>query len=124
MVSGCAKISAPTGGPKDKEIPVVLKSVPENGATDFNNNEIVITFDEYVVLDKISEKFMVSPPMKRRPDVFIRGKSIHIEYEDLLRDSTTYTFYFQDAIRDLNEGNPINQYQFVFSTGPSSTPCQ
>ena len=118
MVSGCAKISAPTGGPKDKEIPVVLKSVPENGATDFNNNEIVITFDEYVVLDKISEKFMVSPPMKRRPDVFIRGKSIHIEYEDLLRDSTTYTFYFQDAIRDLNEGNTINNYQFVFSTGP------
>ena len=118
MVSGCAKISVPAGGPKDKEIPVVLKSVPENGATDFNNNEIVITFDEYVVLDKISEKFMVSPPMKIRPDVFIRGKSIHIEYEDLLRDSTTYTFYFQDAIRDLNEGNTINNYQFVFSTGP------
>jgi hypothetical protein len=71
-----------------------------------------------VVLDKISEKFMVSPPMKKKPDVFTRGKSVHIKYEDQLRDSTTYTFYFQDAIRDLNEGNAINNYQFVFSTGP------
>ncbi len=118
LIFGCAKTSVPTGGPKDKEIPVILKSVPVNGATKFNGKEIVIAFDEYVVLDKISEKFMVSPPMKKRPDVFTRGKSVHIKYEDQLRDSTTYTFYFQDAIRDLNEGNAINNYQFVFSTGP------
>jgi hypothetical protein len=118
LIFGCAKTSVPTGGPKDKEMPVVLKSVPVNGATKFNGKEIVIAFDEYVVLDKISEKFMVSPPMKKRPDVFTRGKSVHIKYEDQLRDSTTYTFYFQDAIRDLNEGNAINNYQFVFSTGP------
>jgi hypothetical protein len=118
LIYGCAKMSVPTGGPKDKEIPVVLKSVPVNGITNFNNKEIVITFNEYVVLDKISEKFMVSPPMKKRPDVFTRGKSVHIKYEDQLRDSTTYTFYFQDAIRDLNESNAINNYQFVFSTGP------
>ncbi len=111
-------MNTPSGGPKDKEPPVVLKSVPVNGATSFKNKEIIITFNEYVVLDKISEKFMVSPPMIKRPDVFIRGKNLHIEYEDQLRDSTTYTFYFQDAIRDLNEGNAINNYQFVFSTAP------
>jgi hypothetical protein len=118
MAFGCAKMGMPSGGPKDKEIPVILKSVPVNGATGFRNKEIVVTFNEYVVLDKISEKFMVSPPMKKRPLIYVRGKSIHIEYEDELKDSTTYTFYFQDAIRDLNEGNAINNYQFVFSTGP------
>jgi len=118
IVSGCAKINAPTGGPKDKEIPVILKSVPESGTVNFNKKEIVIYFDEFVVLDQISEKFMVSPPMKKRPDVFTRGKSIHIKFEEELRENATYTFYFQDAIRDLNEGNKINNYQFVFSTGP------
>jgi hypothetical protein len=111
-------MNTPSGGPKDKEPPVILKSVPANGATSFTGKEVVITFDEYVILDKISEKFMVSPPMKKRPDVFVRGKNVHIRYEDQLRDSTTYTFYFQDAIRDLNEGNAINNYQFVFSTAP------
>jgi hypothetical protein len=118
LIFGCAKMNTPSGGPKDKEIPVILRSVPANGATSFNGKEIVITFNEYVVLDKISEKFMVSPPMKKRPDVFVRGKNINIRYDDQLRDSTTYTFYFQDAIRDLNEGNAINNYQFVFSTAP------
>lgn len=118
LAFGCAKIGMPSGGPKDKEIPVILKSVPLNGATNYSGKEIAITFNEYVVLDKISEKFMVSPPMKKRPEINVRGKSIHIKYEDKLRDSTTYTFYFQDAIRDLNEGNAINNYQFVFSTGP------
>ena len=118
LIFGCARTSVPTGGPKDKEIPVILKSVPENGAKNFRGNEIIVSFDEYVVLDQITEKFMVSPPMKKRPDIFTKGKSIRIGFENELRDSTTYTFYFQDAIRDLNEGNAINNYQFVFSTGP------
>lgn len=117
MAFGCAKMNTPSGGPKDKDIPVILKSVPENGALNFTGREIVVTFNEFVVLDKISEKFMVSPPMKKRPEIFVRGKGVHIEYDDELKDSTTYTFYFQDAIRDLNEGNAINNYQFVFSTG-------
>jgi len=117
LAFGCAKMNTPSGGPKDKDIPVILKSVPENGAVNFTGKEIVVTFNEYVVLDKISEKFMVSPPMKKRPEILVRGKGIRIEYEDELKDSTTYTFYFQDAIRDLNEGNAINNYQFVFSTG-------
>lgn len=118
LAAGCAKISSPSGGPRDTEPPVVLKSVPENGARNFRGSRIVISFDEYVVLDKINEKFMVSPPMKRMPEIRIRGKDIVIRYEEELRDSTTYTFYFQDAVRDLNEGNPINNFQFVFSTGP------
>lgn len=117
-VFGCAKISSPSGGPKDREAPVIVKSIPENGSVNIREKEISITFNEYVVLDQINEKFMVSPPMNVKPRVFTRGKSVRIVFEEELRDSTTYTFYFQDAIRDLNEGNPINNYQFVFSTGP------
>jgi hypothetical protein len=117
LIAACAKVSSPTGGPRDKEPPHVVKSIPVNGAINFREKKIAITFNEYVVLDKITDKFMVSPPMNKKPRIFLRGKSVIIEYEDKLRDSTTYTFYFQDAIRDLNEGNPIENYQFVFSTG-------
>ena len=118
LISGCAKISSPAGGPRDREIPVIVKYEPPNGSTGFRGKEIIVTFDEYIVLDRISEKFMVSPPMQKRPDIVVRGKSLRISYEDELRDSTTYTFYLQDAIRDLNENNAINNFQFVFSTGP------
>lgn len=115
---GCAKISSPSGGPRDRQPPVVVGCTPPDGSINFSAKEIAITFDEYVVLDKISEKFMVSPPMQKRPDILIRGKDIRIRFSEKLRDSTTYTFYFQDAIRDLNENNPIDNFQFVLSTGP------
>lgn len=116
FLSGCAKISSPTGGPRDLIPPVPLTSVPENGARNFTGKKIVIPFDEFVILDNISEKFMVSPPMKNKPEVLIRGKNVNVVFQDDLRDSTTYTLNFQDAIRDLNENNVLDNYQFVFST--------
>jgi len=118
MINACAKISSPTGGPRDRTPPVVLKSVPENATTNFKGNSLVTTFDEYVVLDNINEKFMVSPPMAKKPRIFMKGKNVIVEFEEELKDSTTYTFYFQDAIKDLNEGNIFENFQFVFSTGP------
>jgi len=114
----CAKISQPSGGPRDKQPPVVLKSTPQNMARNFIGKNITVTFDEYVVLENINEIFMVSPPMKKKPKVFTRGKSVVVEFDDKLKDSTTYTFYFQNAIKDLNEGNILKDFQFVFSTGP------
>lgn len=118
LIAGCAKVSSPAGGPKDTTPPVVVKCEPVNGEKNFKGTRIAITFNEFVVLDKITEKFMVSPPMAKKPRVFLKGKSVIIDFDEKLRDSTTYTFYFQDAIRDLNEGNIIDNYQFVFSTGP------
>lgn len=117
VLSYCAKQASPTGGPKDETPPEIVKSVPASGITNFKGKEIEITFNEYVQLDKLNEKFMISPPVKERPDIYLRGKSLFIKFKEVLKDSTTYTLYFQDAVRDLNEGNPINNFQFVFATG-------
>ena len=116
--AACAKISAPSGGPKDTDPPVILKSQPENGTVMFTEKSFTVTFDEYVVLDKITDKFMVSPPLETKPEVKLKGKDLVVSWDEELADSTTYTFYFQDAIRDNNENNPIPNYQYVFSTGP------
>lgn len=113
----CARISNPTGGPKDTTPPVVLKCVPENKARNFRGKSISISFDEYVILDNINDKFIISPPMKRKPKVQIRGKNVVVDFMEPLKDSTTYTLNFQDAIRDLNANNIFDNYQFVFSTG-------
>ncbi|HHU33618.1 MAG TPA: hypothetical protein GXZ49_00135, partial [Bacteroidetes bacterium] len=117
FIGSCAKVGTPSGGPRDVDPPVVLKSVPDNGTTNFKGNKFIVTFDEYVTINGVNDKLMVSPPLGKRPTVSMKGKSITVEFEDILRDSTTYTFYFQDAIKDLNEGNPLENYQFVFSTG-------
>jgi len=118
FISSCAKISSPTGGKRDRIPPAVVKSIPENGTKNFREKSIEITFDEYLVLDKISEKFMVSPPLTKKPKVFLKGKSVITEFDEELADSTTYTLYFQDAIKDLNEGNILENFRFVLSTGP------
>lgn len=117
IFTGCAKISSPAGGPRDKTPPEVVESEPVNGARNFKGKKLVITFNEFIVLEKINDKFMVSPPMSKKPDVYIRGKNLVVEFEDNLKDSTTYTFNFQDAVRDLNEGNIYDNFSFVFSTG-------
>jgi len=118
FILSCAKISSPSGGPKDLETPKILKSQPENSTVMFPGKSFTVTFDEFVVLDKITEKFMVSPPLETKPEIRLKGKSLLVSWEETLADSTTYTFYFQDAIRDNNESNAIPNFQYVFSTGP------
>jgi len=116
-VAACAKPGSPSGGPRDTTPPEVLKTLPANRTTGFTGKSLTITFDEFVVLDKINDKFMISPPVTKRPEIVLKGKNLVITIDETLRDSTTYTLYFQDAIRDLNESNVLENYQFVFSTG-------
>jgi uncharacterized protein (DUF2141 family) len=117
IVGSCAKQAMPTGGLKDTKPPKLVKSIPPKATVNYKGKNVIVTFDEYFVLDKINEKFMVSPPMKLKPAISVRGKNLIVEFKEPLKDSTTYTLYFQDAVKDLNEGNPLNNFQFVFSTG-------
>ena len=67
LIYGCAKVSSPTGGPRDLMPPRMVKMVPADGTVLFTGREFTITFDEYFVLEKVDEKFMVSPPWTRNP---------------------------------------------------------
>jgi uncharacterized protein (DUF2141 family) len=117
FIAGCAKQATPTGGPKDVTPPVMVKSVPPVGTTNFKGKTINITFDEYFNLDKVNEKFIISPPLKKKPKIVMKDKTLIINFTGDLKDSTTYTLNFPDVIRDLNENNPIPNFQYVFSTG-------
>ncbi len=113
----CAVIVSPVGGPMDTIPPVMVKSVPLPNSTEFKKGRISLTFDEYIKLDKIQEKLVLSPPQERLPDIRIKGKTLDVRFFEPLTDSTTYTLYFSDAIRDINEGNAISSFEFAFSTG-------
>jgi uncharacterized protein (DUF2141 family) len=108
---------SPTGGPKDTIAPVLVRSVPPLYSTNYNKQRVTLTFDEFIQLKEISQKLILSPPQKQLPEFRIRGKSIELSFSEPLRDSTTYTLYFSDAILDLNEGNPLINFEFAFSTG-------
>lgn len=114
----CAKIVAPTGGPKDTIPPVLLRSVPHPNATNFNGKRITFFFDEFVQLKDVNQKFILSPPQEKIPEIRQKGKSIDIIFAEDLLLNTTYTLYFSDAIVDNNEGNKLQNFEFAFSTGP------
>jgi hypothetical protein len=69
------------------------------------------------VLDNVNQQLIVSPPMEEKPEVKLRKKTLIIEFEDTLKINTTYTFNFGDAIKDLHEGNKLQNFEYVFSTG-------
>jgi len=118
LVYACAnKSQGPTGGPKDKTPPRVLKSFPKNGAVNYNKKQIEIDFDEMVSVEKATENVMISPPQVKQPDVKSFGKKITVNFNENLIENTTYSVNFGNAIVDLNEKNPIKNYSFSFSTG-------
>ncbi|MFM7822195.1 MAG: Ig-like domain-containing protein, partial [Bacteroidota bacterium] len=117
FLSACANKVAPTGGAKDVDPPKVRLTSPEQGALSFNGKEISIAFDEFVQLKDAARQVVVSPPVFPKPTITAVGKTVKVEFEKL-EDSTTYVIGFGNAITDVNEGNALSGYRFVFSTGP------
>ena len=118
-VISCAKRGSISGGLKDTIAPVLKASFPKNLSVNFKSKEINLTFDEYVKLKNVAKQLIVSPPMKYNPEVspMTPSKMITIKIKDTLQENTTYSFNFGQSIEDNNEGNPYNQFQYVFSTG-------
>ena len=116
----CAKRGSITGGLKDTLAPVLKYSSPKNMTTNFEGNEIILGFDEYVKLKNLNKQLIISPPMKHEPLILPTNASkvITIKIKDTLQPNTTYSFNFGQSIADNNEGNAINQFKYIFSTGP------
>ena len=118
FVVRCASILTPTGGPKDTLPPVITAMTPDNFTTRMKDgSKIYIEFDEFVQLKDQQKEFFTSPAMKKKPVLSIRGRGVVVQLRDTLRPNTTYALNFGSAIRDNNEGNPLNAMRYVFSTG-------
>lgn len=119
LLLSCAKRGFITGGLKDTIAPVLKMSFPKNFSTNFNAHEIKLTFDEYIKLKDLRKQLIISPPMKNEPLILPTNvsKYLSIKINDTLQPNTTYSFNFGQSIVDNNEGNPLNQLKYVFSTG-------
>jgi len=114
---GCANIVAPTGGPKDSLPPVLVQVTPKDYSLKFSANKISFTFNEFVDLQSIQENLLVSPTPKINPTVESKLRTVTVKIKDTLEANTTYTINFGNAIKDINEGNVLKNFSYVFSTG-------
>ncbi|MET0394454.1 MAG: Ig-like domain-containing domain [Chitinophagaceae bacterium] len=117
LQTGCANIIPPEGGSRDSLPPVLLRSAPENGTRNFGTDRIVLSFDEYVELNNYQQNLIVSPLPANPPSVTRKLNTITIKMRDSLEPNTTYTFDFGESIKDLNEGNLMKDFTYIFSTG-------
>lgn len=117
LLSSCAIVKVPTGGPEDKTPPSVISEVPENPSTTFNSSEITIKFDEYIELKNPKTEIQIVPPLTLEPKISVKNKKISIELRDSLKKDITYSFFFGNSITDITEGNILKDYQYVLTTG-------
>lgn len=118
LIFGCASQQKPQGGPKDRTPPKLLKATPPNMTRNFAAKQIRLDFDEYFTFKNQYQEISISPSMDKLPNYKISKKSVVIDFKDSLQKNTTYVINFGKAIADVNEGNVLNNFTYVFSTGP------
>jgi len=117
LFAACARMGSPDGGWYDDTPPRVVNSTPDNRGVNVKTNKITINFSEYIKLEDAQNKVIISPPQVEMPEIKASGRRIIVDLKDTLKENTTYTVDFGDAISDNNEGNPMGNYTFSFSTG-------
>ncbi|HVT85443.1 MAG TPA: Ig-like domain-containing domain [Chitinophagaceae bacterium] len=117
ILTGCANIIPPSGGPRDTIPPVLLKSTPPDSTRNFTGNRITMTFDEFIDLQNVRENLIVSPVYKIFPDITNKLNTLSIKIRDTLEPNTTYSINFGNALKDFNEGNVLKNFTYLFSTG-------
>lgn len=117
----CAQQTAPTGGVKDKNAPILdtnkaQNTIPHNLSTNFNSKEITFYFNEFIKLNQPQKNIITTPEIKTI-DYFLKGKKLILTINEELLPNTTYTINLGEAIQDITEGNYMKNYAYVFSTG-------
>lgn len=114
-LGSCATVGDISGGQKDLAAPKVIMADPPSGSTHFKSKKIVLGFDEYFKLNDPLNNISVlplGPQIQAKAD----KKKLILELDGELLENTTYQITFNNAIKDLNEGNDSLMH-YVFSTG-------
>ncbi len=117
MMSSCANIIPPGGGPRDSLPPKLLFALPKDSAVNISPKLITLNFDEYITLQNVNDNLIISPTVKNNPLVDYRLRVVTVRIKDSLDANTTYSLNFGNAIRDVNESNILRDFTYVFSTG-------
>lgn len=114
---GCGQRGSPSGGLKDVTPPFVKETTPDSLATNFNGKELTWKFDEYVSISGLAKEVLISPPIKNQPTFKLVGKKLIMKFDTSFNENTTYSIFLGKGVKDLNEGNPLENNLLVFSTG-------
>lgn len=119
LISSCAQVVAPGGGALDKTPARVVKYVPDSASLNFKSKSIVFVFDEYIQLKDLNNQLIISPPLEYIPDIDVKNKTLTLTFDkaERLKPNTTYSINLGNALQDIHENTPIDNFKYIFSTG-------
>lgn len=118
LFTSCANIQSPMGGPKDSLPPQLVKVEPAENSTNVKGSVIRFTFSEFIQLQNLNENLIINPPAEKFPLIVSKLRNLSVKLLDTLQPNTTYSINFGNAVTDVNESNPLRNFNFAFSTGP------
>ncbi|WP_296618447.1 Ig-like domain-containing protein [Marivirga sp.] len=118
FIYACATVQSPTGGEKDEKAPILYESSPKDQSINFSGNEIKLFFNEWMKLEQLEKELIITPREDIEYEATLKKQELIITLEEKLKDSTTYTFNFRKALKDITEGNLWENPVIAFSTGP------
>ncbi|MFH1050820.1 MAG: Ig-like domain-containing protein [bacterium] len=121
LLFSCANPQPPSGGPPDKSPPIITRYAPAQGTTNYKEKSITIEFNKYMNKNTVLENIFISPSVKMKFDW--SGKELEIEFEEELKDSTTYVFSLGTEYSDLKGNKPAESFSLIFSTGSFLDSC-
>lgn len=114
----CANIVKPSGGERDQQGPEIIGVIPAPQTLNYQGNRIDFYFDEFIKPGNYSKDIFISPISETPPLVTIKNRRLRIEFQEELRDSTTYVITLGTGIKDFNENNQMDEsFTYAFSTG-------
>ncbi len=117
IVYACATVQSPTGGEKDEKAPILYESNPKDQSINFKGKEIKLFFNEWMKLEQLDQELIITPRENIKFESTLKKQELIIELIEPLKDSTTYTFNFRKALKDITEGNLWENPIIAFSTG-------
>lgn len=118
LLWSCANIVKPNGGERDTEGPEIIGVIPAPQTLNFDGNRIDFYFDEFLKPGSYAKDIFISPLSEIQPEITVKNRRLRIEFNEELRDSTTYVITLGTGIQDFNEGNKLDQsFTYAFSTG-------
>ena len=121
IVAACANVTAPEGGPEDRDPPTVVKISPSDGTVDAKPKNVVIQFDEVISetprgSQDLSTLVFISPKAGKPVVDWLRSR-IAIHPKKGWKPNTVYSITVSPGITDLRQNQIDSTIRVVFSTG-------
>ncbi|MBI1305087.1 MAG: hypothetical protein GC181_00570 [Bacteroidetes bacterium] len=116
-IFSCATVGTLTGGDTDTSPPSVISTNPDSAQVNIYPSKIFFNFDELIVVKDFNNEVFLSPPINEALTYKVKNKSFIISLPNSLKPNTTYHLNLGNSISDINEGNVLNNFDLVFSTG-------